>query len=175
MEPAALTRSSSLTRFPYRSGLATLRLARVNSFSILPPKTLLLRQKPLPLRISASLSLPRRSIRIRAVDDHHHDHHHDDEHDHHHHHHHHHHQHGCGSLELKAQSEPQKALIGFARAIGWVRMANYLREHLHLCCSSAVLFIAAAACPYLVPKPYIKSLQNAFMIVGFPLVGVRTI
>lgn len=172
MEPAALTRSSSLTRFPYRRGLATLRLARVNSFSILPPKTLL-RQKPLPLRISASLSLPRRSIRLRAVEDHHHDHHHDDEQDHHHHHHHHHHQHGCCSVELKAESKPQKVLFGFAKAIGWVRLANFLREHLHLCCSAAALFIAAAACPYLVPKPYIKSLQNAFMIVGFPLVGVR--
>ncbi|KAH0900584.1 hypothetical protein HID58_040087 [Brassica napus] len=45
-------------------------------------------------------------------------------------------------------------------------------EHLHLCCSSAALFVAAAACPYFAPKPYVKSLQHAFMIVGFPLVGV---
>lgn len=165
MEPTALTRSSSsLTRFPYRSGLATLRLARVNSFSILQSKTLLLPQKPLPLRISASLSLPRRSIRLRAVEDHHHDHHH---------HHHHHHQHGCSSTELKSESKSQKLLFGFAKAIGWVRLANFLRENLHLCCSSAVLFLAAALCPYFAPKPYIKSLQNAFMIVGFPLVGVR--
>ncbi|XP_010437243.1 PREDICTED: probable cadmium/zinc-transporting ATPase HMA1, chloroplastic [Camelina sativa] len=164
MEPVALTRSSSLTRFPYRRGLSTLRLAQVNSFSI--P---LLRQKPLPLRISASLSLPPRSIRLRAVEDYHHDHHHhDDEQNHHHHHN----QHGCCSVELKAESKPQKVLFGFAKAIGWVRLANFLREHLHLCCSSAVMFLAAAACPYLVPKPYIKSLQNAFMIVGFPLVGV---
>ena len=162
MEPAALTRSSSLTRFPYRRGLATLRLARVNSFSILPTKT------PLPLRISASLSLPRQSIRLRAVEDNHHDHH-DGEQEHHHHHHH----HGCCSVELKAESKPQKALFGFAKAIGWVRLANFLREHLHLCCSSAALFVAAAACPYFAPKPYVKSLQHAFMIVGFPLVGVR--
>lgn len=155
MEPAALTRSSPLTKFPYRGNLATLRLARVNSFSIPPPKSLLLRN-PLPLRISASLSVPRRSIRLRAVEDHHH-----------------HHQHGCCSVDLKAESKPQKVLFGFAKAIGWVRLANFLREHLHLCCSSAALFLAAAACPYFAPKPYIKSLQNAFMIVGFPLVGVR--
>lgn len=166
MEPAALTRSSPLTKFPYRGNLATLRLARVNSFSIPPPKSLL-RRNPLPLRISASLSLPRRSIRLRAVEDHHHGHHHDGDH------HHHHHQHGCCSVELKAESKPQKVLFGFAKAIGWVRLANFLREHLHLCCSSAALFLAAAACPYVAPKPYIKSLQNAFMIVGFPLVGVR--
>jgi cation transport ATPase len=63
-------------------------------------------------------------------------------------------------------------LFGFAKAIGWVRLANYLREHLHLCCSAAAMFLAAAVCPYLAPEPYIKSLQNAFMIVGFPLVGV---
>ncbi|CAH8344560.1 unnamed protein product [Eruca vesicaria subsp. sativa] len=167
MEPASLTSSSSLTKFPYRRGLATLRLARVNSLSILTPKTLLLHhRKPLPRPISASLSLPRQSIRLRAVEDHHH---HDTEQEHHHHNHHH---HGCCSVELKAESKPQKALFGFAKAIGWVRLASFLREHLHLCCSSAALFIAAAACPYFAPKPYVKSLQNAFMIVGFPLVGV---
>jgi len=76
-------------------------------------------------------------------------------------------------VELKAESKPQKMLFGFAKAIGWVRLANYLREHLHLCCSAAAMFLAAAVCPYLAPEPYIKSLQNAFMIVGFPLVGVR--
>ncbi|KAJ8437006.1 hypothetical protein Cgig2_010351 [Carnegiea gigantea] len=34
------------------------------------------------------------------------------------------------------------------------------------------MFLAAAACPYLVPKPLAKSLQNAFIFIAFPLVGV---
>ncbi|CAE6004059.1 unnamed protein product [Arabidopsis arenosa] len=51
--------------------------------------------------------------------------------------------------------------------------ANFLRENLHLCCSSVVLFLAAAACPHLmIPKPYITPIQNSFMIVAFPLVGI---
>ncbi|XP_058006180.1 probable cadmium/zinc-transporting ATPase HMA1, chloroplastic isoform X2 [Hevea brasiliensis] len=104
-------------------------------------------------------------------DHHHHDHRH---HNHHHHHHHHHHpphphpHHGDGE-ELSAS---QKAFIRFAKAVGWVDLANLLREHLQLCCCSAALFVAAAACPYVMPKPVVKPLQNAFMIIAFPLVGV---
>lgn len=158
MEPAALIPSSSLTRFPLPVK-ATLSLRpRLNSFLLLRPTTL-------PIRTSGSLRLPRRSIRLlkAACENHNHDHH---EHDHHHHRH-------CCSAELTVSNYPQKVLLEFARAIGWIRLANFLREHLQLCCSSALLFLAAAACPYLIPKPYITPLQNSFMIVAFPLVGVR--
>ncbi|XP_019057411.1 PREDICTED: probable cadmium/zinc-transporting ATPase HMA1, chloroplastic [Tarenaya hassleriana] len=160
MEAASFPSSSSFTRFPCRR-----RLARFNSF--------VHRQSPSFL-ISGSSCLPRRSLRFRTnstADGHHH---HDHEHHHHHSHehdHHHHHHHGCCAA-LTELNGPQKALIGFARTVGWVRLADFLREHLQLCCSSAALFLAAGACPYLVPKPYIKPLQNAFMVVGFPLVGV---
>ncbi|KAF3574239.1 hypothetical protein F2Q69_00062770 [Brassica cretica] len=153
MEPTAFTHSSSLTRFPFPLK-ATLRL-----------NSLLLQPTTLPIHTS-----PRRSVHLltkSACENHSHHHHH--EHDHHHHHHHRH----CCSVGQTASNYPQKVLIEFAKAIGWVRLANFLREHLHLCCSSAVLFIAAAAaCPYLIPKTYIKPLQNSFMIVAFPLVGI---
>ncbi|XP_059456013.1 probable cadmium/zinc-transporting ATPase HMA1, chloroplastic [Corylus avellana] len=98
------------------------------------------------------------------------DHHHHEDHEHHHQHHHHHHHHHCD--EDDKLSGPQRALIGFARAVRWTHLADFLREHLQLCCCSAALFLAAAACPYVVPKPAVKPLQNAFMIVAFPLVGV---
>lgn len=94
----------------------------------------------------------------------------------HHHHHHHSCQHHCGGdgdgVELTGA---QKAFVRFAKAIRWTDLANYLREHLHLCCGSAALFITAAACPYLVPKPAVKPLQNVFIAVAFPLVGVRMV
>ncbi|CAK9315666.1 unnamed protein product [Citrullus colocynthis] len=96
-------------------------------------------------------------------------------HGHHHGHHHHHHgcQHHCSSdgdgVELTGA---QKAFVRFAEAIRWTDLANFLREHLHLCCGSAALFVTAAACPYLVPKPAVKPLQNVFIAVAFPLVGV---
>lgn len=51
-------------------------------------------------------------------------------------------------------------------------MANFLRENLVLCCCSAVLFLAAAACPYLVPTPSVKSLQLLLTSIAFPLVAV---
>ncbi|CAN6906412.1 hypothetical protein Bca4012_096175 [Brassica carinata] len=143
MEPTAFTHSSSLTRFPFPLK-ATLRL-----------NSLLLQPTTLPIHTT-----PRRSVHLltkSACENHSH--------------HHHHHRHCC-SVGQTASNYPQKVLIEFAKAIGWVRLANFLREHLHLCCSSAVLFIAAAACPYLIPKTYIKPLQNSFMIVAFPLVGI---
>lgn len=34
------------------------------------------------------------------------------------------------------------------------------------------LLLAAAVCPYLVTKPLARSLQNAFIFIAFPLVGV---
>nr|GMC62757.1 probable cadmium/zinc-transporting ATPase HMA1, chloroplastic [Ipomoea batatas] len=63
-------------------------------------------------------------------------------------------------------------LLKFADAIRWSHLANFLRENLELCCSSAALFIAAAACPYVLPKPAVKPLQRAFAVIAFPLVGV---
>ncbi|KAK9112657.1 hypothetical protein Scep_020176 [Stephania cephalantha] len=99
-----------------------------------------------------------------------HDSHHHDHHDHHHHHHHHHH-HGHGGEGAKLTGS-QRAVLRFAKAIGWADLADLLREHLQLCCCSAALLLAAAACPYLLPKPAAKTLQNAFISVAFPLVGV---
>lgn len=99
--------------------------------------------------------------------DHHHHHHHGD----HNHHHHNHHQHHCDDgAELTG---PQKAILRFAKAVKWTDLANFLREHLHLCSFSTALFLAAFVCPYLLPKPSaVKPLQNAFIFVAFPLVGV---
>ncbi|KAI7980574.1 hypothetical protein LOK49_Contig134G00002 [Camellia lanceoleosa] len=37
------------------------------------------------------------------------------------------------------------------------------------------LFIAAGACPYLLPKPAVKPLQRVFILIAFPLVGVYVI
>ncbi|KAG7035169.1 putative cadmium/zinc-transporting ATPase HMA1, chloroplastic [Cucurbita argyrosperma subsp. argyrosperma] len=36
------------------------------------------------------------------------------------------------------------------------------------------LFVAAAVCPYLVPKPFVKPCQNALIAIAFPLVGVSS-
>lgn len=103
-----------------------------------------------------------------------HDHHHHSNsqgHDHgHDHHHHHHHCHNCGG-ETKL-SKSQERVLRVAKAIGWVDLANYLRENMQLCICSMGLFLAAAVSPYLVPKPVIKPLQNAFICLAFPLVGV---
>ncbi|KAA8531652.1 hypothetical protein F0562_006631 [Nyssa sinensis] len=92
---------------------------------------------------------------------HHHDHHHDD-------HHHHHHNHEGGAKLTRSQ----EAFLRFAKAIRWTDLANFLREHLELCCCSAALFIAAAACPYVLPKLTVKPLQHVFTLIAFPLVGV---
>ncbi|KAI3878207.1 hypothetical protein MKX03_009734 [Papaver bracteatum] len=94
-------------------------------------------------------------------------HHHCQNHDHHHHHHHH--CCGGGSSEL---SDSQKAVVKFAKSIGWADLAGFLRENLQLCCCSVALLLCAAVCPYLVPKSNVKLLQNAFISIAFPLVGV---
>ncbi|XP_065876473.1 probable cadmium/zinc-transporting ATPase HMA1, chloroplastic isoform X2 [Euphorbia lathyris] len=117
--------------------------------------------KSLPSPLGISYLHHRRVLCVARAKDHH-------DHDHHHNHNHHHHHHGDGG-EL---SGAQKAVIRFAKAVGWMDLANMWREHLQLCCCSAALFVAAAACPWLLPKPLIKPIQNAFMIVAFPLVGV---
>ncbi|KAF7828680.1 putative cadmium/zinc-transporting ATPase HMA1, chloroplastic [Senna tora] len=107
-----------------------------------------------------------------TLHDHHgHHHHHSDQthHDHHGHHHHHHHLHGNDCANLNG---PQRAIIGFAKATRWIDLADFLREHLHLCCCSTALFVAAAICPHTLPKPVIKPVQNALLCIAFPLVGV---
>ncbi|XAR51317.1 hypothetical protein NMG60_11005913 [Bertholletia excelsa] len=113
---------------------------------------------------------------------HHHDHDKDDQHhdhqDHHHdnhggdhaHGHHHHHHHSQGGVFK--QTRAQEAVVRFAEATRWTDLANFLREHLELCCCSAALFLAAAACPYVLPKPAVKHCQQVFILIGFPLVGV---
>ncbi|XP_052196373.1 probable cadmium/zinc-transporting ATPase HMA1, chloroplastic isoform X2 [Diospyros lotus] len=99
---------------------------------------------------------------------HHHDHHHH-HHEGHSHHHHHHHHHQAGEVKLV---KSQEAFLRFAEAIRWTHLANFLREHLELCCCSAALFLAAGACPYLLPQTAAKPLQHAFYLIAFPLVGV---
>jgi hypothetical protein len=44
---------------------------------------------------------------------------------------------------------------------------------LYLCCFSTALFVSAAICPHVLPKSLIKPFQNSFILVAFPLVGVR--
>ncbi|XP_043707892.1 probable cadmium/zinc-transporting ATPase HMA1, chloroplastic [Telopea speciosissima] len=99
----------------------------------------------------------------------HHHSHHDDHHHHHHHHHHDHHQ-----SEGTALNRSQEAVIRIAKAIGWIDLANFLREHLQLCCCSTALLLVAAACPYMLPKSVMKPVQNAFIAIAFPLVGVSS-
>ncbi|GKD66875.1 hypothetical protein Tco_1308983, partial [Tanacetum coccineum] len=96
-----------------------------------------------------------------------HDHHnHDHDHDHAHHHHGHGHHHG----EL---TKPQQVFADFAKAVKWTDMADFLREHLELCCFSTVVFISAAVCPYLLPKTVpVKAVQHLLALVAFPLVGI---
>lgn len=98
----------------------------------------------------------------------HHHHHHDHSHDHHNHHHHH---HGPDEGDGKL-TKFQEVFLKFANAIRWTQLANYLRENLELCCCSAVLFIAAAVCPYFLPKLAVLPLQRIFALIAFPLVGV---
>ncbi|WVZ24166.1 hypothetical protein V8G54_002710 [Vigna mungo] len=51
-------------------------------------------------------------------------------------------------------------------------LADILREHLHLCCFSTALFVAAAICPHTLPKPLVRPFQNSLIFIAFPLVGV---
>ncbi|XP_015890260.3 probable cadmium/zinc-transporting ATPase HMA1, chloroplastic [Ziziphus jujuba] len=126
-------------------------------------------------------SRPRNFLHLRCAAhaaDHHHHHHHDNTHHHDHHdgdhnhrdNHHHHHHHRCG--DCAELTGPQQALLKFATAVKWTDLADFLRENLHFCCFSTSLFLAAAACPYLLPRPTVKPLQNAFISIAFPLVGV---
>ncbi|PIA56645.1 hypothetical protein AQUCO_00700777v1 [Aquilegia coerulea] len=102
----------------------------------------------------------------------HHDHNHPHEehnHQHDHHHHHHHHHHGEEGVKLTGS---QVAILSFAKSIGWVDLANFLREHLQLCCCSTALLLLASVCPYVIPNQAVKPFQNVFIATAFPLVGV---
>ncbi|KAK7263195.1 hypothetical protein RJT34_30782 [Clitoria ternatea] len=141
---------------------------------------LLLRPPPISIKpLYSSKFLILHQHRLRCVADstskhhHHHDHrhhhHHHHHHDHRHHHHHHHHSHNIDGANLTG---PQRAVLGFAKATKWMDLADMLREHLHLCCFSTALFVAAAICPHTLPKPLVKPFQNSLIFVAFPLVGV---
>ncbi|KAF8029361.1 hypothetical protein BT93_E1913 [Corymbia citriodora subsp. variegata] len=83
-------------------------------------------------------------------------------------HHHHHYGDDCnrhgGDTKL---SGLQRALDKFVRAIGWVNLANLLRDDLQMRWCLAALFLAgAAACPYLIPKPVVKPFQNSLMFLA---------
>ncbi|XP_073010242.1 probable cadmium/zinc-transporting ATPase HMA1, chloroplastic isoform X3 [Typha latifolia] len=109
---------------------------------------------------------PRRSMTCRAHD-HHHRHY-----DHHHHEHHHSHGHSHAHGEDREPiTRAQKAIILFAKAVGWADLADILREHLQLCCCSMALLLLAATCPYAVPSRAVKPLQSTLITVAFPLVG----
>lgn len=105
------------------------------------------------------------------TDRHDHHHHHLDHSHHHHHHDHSHHHHSNGEKLTRFQ----EAVFRFAKAIGWADLANLLRQHLELCCCSTALLLAGAACPYLIPKSAVKPLQNVFILIAFPLVGVSAL
>ncbi|XP_073149726.1 probable cadmium/zinc-transporting ATPase HMA1, chloroplastic isoform X2 [Henckelia pumila] len=105
-----------------------------------------------------------------STDHHHHAHHH--HHDHEHDAHHHHHSHGlCAGCDAPL-TKSQETFLNFAKFIKWADLANFLREHLELCCCAAALFLATAVCPYLLPKPAVKTFQQTFTLIAFPLVGV---
>ncbi|KAJ0983842.1 hypothetical protein J5N97_002198 [Dioscorea zingiberensis] len=93
-------------------------------------------------------------------------------HDHSHHHDHHHHHHHRHELGEGKSTRAQEVVLRFAKAVGWVDLARFLREHLHLCCSSMALLLLAAACPYVLPTRVVKSSQSALIAVAFPLVGI---
>ncbi|XP_042475541.1 probable cadmium/zinc-transporting ATPase HMA1, chloroplastic [Macadamia integrifolia] len=118
------------------------------------------------------------SLRCRTIaclaqgNDNHHHRHQDHHQQHHHHSHPHHHHHDHHQSEVPVLNRSQEAVLRFAKAIGWIDLANFLREHLQLCCCSTAMLLVAAACPYLFPKSVMKPVQNAFIAVAFPLVGV---
>ncbi|KAG4943605.1 hypothetical protein JHK84_047661 [Glycine max] len=137
-------------------------VTRIRSLPLRPPPISIK-----PLYSPNFLILHRHRLRCVAESSNNHHHHdHDHHHGHHHHHHHHHHSHGANL------TGPQKAVIAFAKATRWMDLADILREHLHLCCFSTALFVAAAICPHTLPKPLVKPLQNSLIFVAFPLVGV---
>lgn len=92
---------------------------------------------------------------------------------HNHHDHHHHHTHNCSGEEAGFKlTGAQMEVLRFARSVGWVRLADYLRGHLQLCCCSMALLLAAAVSPYMLPKPAVSHFQNTSLLLAFPIVGV---
>ncbi|KMT09768.1 hypothetical protein BVRB_6g127490 isoform A [Beta vulgaris subsp. vulgaris] len=169
METLTLSLNNGFQSLKYNADFTNFRYKSHNYFIISSQ----FRFKPLlsPLnRLSLSSKFRKCTVNSVASHDHHH---HDHVHDNHHHNNHHqcghHHHHGGDEVRL---SKFQEKVFGFAKAIGWVDLANILRENLQLCCCSMALLLAASASPYLVPKPVIKPLQNAFIFLAFPLVGV---
>ncbi|XP_050206620.1 probable cadmium/zinc-transporting ATPase HMA1, chloroplastic [Mercurialis annua] len=166
METTALRHAIGVTDFP---SLTYSKRRRLHSLKFI--------SRPPPLNLPRFSNRPINNRKLRCIAhgnrNHHHHHDHDHNHNHTHHHHHDHHGHGHGHGDVEKLSGAQRGLIRFAKAVKWIELADLLREHLQLCCCSAALFIVAAACPYLIPsKAIVKPLQNAFMIVAFPLVGV---
>ncbi|MED6211264.1 putative cadmium/zinc-transporting ATPase hma1, chloroplastic [Stylosanthes scabra] len=141
------------------------------SSNLLPLRPPLLPIKPFYYYSTKSLTLRHHRLRYltHSNANHHSDH---DHHDHDHGHHHHHHHHGHHALDSANLTGPQRAIIAFAKATRWMDLADFLREHLHLCCFSTALFVAAAICPHTLPKPLVKRFQHSLIILAFPLVGV---
>ncbi|WOK96145.1 hypothetical protein Cni_G04852 [Canna indica] len=187
IRPRPLQRRSSSSPFCDTSPKPVNRLQYLNF--VTRPSSSILRKSPTPYPLSCSrllrpLNCSTHGFADHGVDHRHSDNHHDHEHqldhdhenrhDHHHHyhhHHHHHHAHGHGH-GYGVPNRVQKAILHFAKAIGWVDLADLLREHLQLCCCSMALLLLAAACPYVLPGRTVKPLQNALIAVAFPLVGV---
>ncbi|KAJ0889062.1 putative P-type ATPase, HAD superfamily, P-type ATPase, transmembrane domain superfamily [Helianthus annuus] len=156
--PSSMAAASTMTTLRLPTSLTLpptrRRRLRVNSLPpfllkslIFPPNSL---PKPLPTRIFPITCHSKTT-------NHHHNHHHNHDHEihshdhghgHNHHHHHHHHHHGGGEYKL---TKTQLAFADFAKA---------------------ALFLAAAACPYLLPKASVKAVQHVLALVAFPLVGV---
>ncbi|KAF9600250.1 hypothetical protein IFM89_005074 [Coptis chinensis] len=125
------------------------------------PKRIILSFKPIsfsPLLSSKPIAhLQHNSFQCSATHDHHHAHHH----------------HGHGEGGGGKLNTSQEAILSFAKSTGWFDLSNFLREHLHLCCCSTALLLAAAVSPYLIAKQaVVKPIQNFFIAIAFPLVGV---
>ncbi|VFQ69195.1 unnamed protein product [Cuscuta campestris] len=144
--------------------------SRVNPILLLPP----VHRRNFSITYSPPAHLRRYPTSCSAHSHHHHDRGHGqqqqnghrDYHDNHHHHH-----HGPNECNLQL-TKPQEVLLKFAEITRWTNLSNFLRENLELCCFSAALFIAASACPYVLPKPATKPFQHALAAIAFPLVGI---
>ncbi|KAL1564188.1 putative cadmium/zinc-transporting ATPase hma1, chloroplastic [Salvia divinorum] len=141
-----------------------------SNFSI-PPKP----KPPIPLRNISYFAFIKCSAHSHSHSHHHHSHEDDRNHNHldsdDHDHNHHHHCHGHASCD-STLTKSQQTFLRYAEAAKWTDLANFLRQHLELCCFATALFLAAGACPHLLPKPAAATLQHAFTAVAFPLVGV---
>lgn len=156
------------------SGVINLRLQyhKKSTRLYVPPK---IKIKIKPLSFSPLIPTPtlsRGNLLTPLAHGHSHDQHH--QHGHHHHHHGHHHGHGHGHDHGHDHEHHgyERMVLRFARFTGWAPLADLLRENLVLCCVSMILLLVAAVCPYVVPARTAKPLQNLFIAIAFPLVGV---